>query len=66
MTLMSGLSDPGDDDELQTLKESNEDNNQTNHAEFNEDVDMEKLVMTKGMQFTNVQVFRKALREWQM
>lgn len=54
MTLMSGLSDPGDDDELQTLKESNEDNNQTNHAEFNEDVDMEKLVMTKGMQFTNV------------
>ncbi|KAH7848811.1 hypothetical protein Vadar_008331 [Vaccinium darrowii] len=61
------LSDPGDDDdELQTLKGSDEDSNQINHPEFNEDVDMKNPVMKKGMKFTNVTVFRKALREWQV
>ncbi|KAH7867298.1 hypothetical protein Vadar_031580 [Vaccinium darrowii] len=60
------LSDPGDDDELQTLRGSGEDSNQINHPEFNEDVDMKNPVMKKGMKFTNVTVFRKALREWQV
>ncbi|KAH7844499.1 hypothetical protein Vadar_028643 [Vaccinium darrowii] len=59
------LSDPGDDDELQTLRGSDEDSDQINHPEFNEDMDMKNPVMKKGMKFTNVTVFRKALREWQ-
>lgn len=41
------LSDPGDDDELQTLRGSDEDYNQTNHQVFNEDVDMENPMMRK-------------------
>lgn len=48
------------------MKGSDEESNKTNDPEFNEDLDMEKPVITKGMKFNNAIVFRKALREWQV
>ncbi|KAI8568527.1 hypothetical protein RHMOL_Rhmol02G0207700 [Rhododendron molle] len=66
LKLQDWLSDHGDDDELHTMKGSDEESNKTNDPEFNEDLDMEKPVITKGMKFSNAIVFRKALREWQV
>ena len=55
------------DFEMHTLYGSSDEKEMDDRfAEFNEDVDMVKLELKVGMRFKNAQVFRNALKEWQV
>ncbi|XP_065871778.1 uncharacterized protein [Euphorbia lathyris] len=54
---------PCDEDDLQSLSDSSDDGN-PNFEEFNEVTGMADPKLSLGMRFSNVYVYRKALKEW--